>query len=94
MAAGRTIECNGTAPVSRAQYSDVHIGILQLFSFRVALFFAFGFFPLGLFGAFTLAFGFLLGLFFGFFFYQFLLFLFFGHGRLLSGSTVLGNGLA
>jgi hypothetical protein len=30
MAVGRTVECNGTAPVSRTQYSDVHIVIFQL----------------------------------------------------------------
>lgn len=30
MAVGRTVECNGTAPVSRAQYSDVHIVILLI----------------------------------------------------------------
>ena len=63
---------------------------LQLFSVRVALFFALRFFfLLGLFGVFALNFGFL----FGFFFCQFLFFLFFGHGRFLSGSIVLGNGL-
>jgi hypothetical protein len=28
MAVGRTVECNGTATVSRAQHSDVHILIL------------------------------------------------------------------
>jgi hypothetical protein len=27
---GRTVECNGTAPVSRTQYSDVHIAILLI----------------------------------------------------------------
>ncbi|MGB5615709.1 MAG: hypothetical protein WBM78_02630, partial [Desulfobacterales bacterium] len=26
----RTVECNGTTPVSRTQYSDVHIAILQI----------------------------------------------------------------
>ena len=67
---------------------------LQLFSVRVALFFALRFFSsLGPFGVFALTFGFLFGLFFGFFFFQFLFFLFFGHGRLLSGSTLFGNGL-
>jgi hypothetical protein len=30
MAVGRTVECNGTAPVSRTQYSDVHIVILLI----------------------------------------------------------------
>src|SRR5210317_1297181 len=107
----------------------------QLFSVRVALFFALRFFfCLCLFGAFTLTFGFLFGflfglffrLFFDFFFFKFLFFLFlgffffglflrffllfsfgllrlsrlyllfflfFGHGRLLSGSTLFGNGL-
>jgi hypothetical protein len=30
MTVGRTVECNGTAPVSRTQYSDVHIVILLI----------------------------------------------------------------
>jgi hypothetical protein len=53
----------------------------QFLPVRVVLFFTLGFFStLGLFGAFSLAFG-------------FLFFLFFGHGRLLSGSLLSGNGL-
>ena len=30
MAVDRTVECNGTTPISRAQYSDVHIVILLI----------------------------------------------------------------
>ena len=55
----------------------------RLFQLQVALFFA-----LRLFGAFTLAFGFLFGLFLGVFFFHFL---FFGHGRLLSGFLCLAG---
>ena len=78
---------------------------LQLFSVRIALFFALRiFFSLGLFGAFTLTFSLLFGLFLRFFFlFSFgfprlsrlylLFFLFLDHDRLLSGSTLFGNGL-
>jgi hypothetical protein len=52
----------------------------QLLPVRVVLFFALRFFST-------------LGLFFVFCFFQFLFFLFFGHGRLLSGSPLFANGL-
>ena len=66
------------AAVPKKQISCVSI---QLFSVQIALFFALGFFSsLDLFGVFTFTFG-------------FLFFLFFGHGRLLSGFTGFGNGL-
>jgi hypothetical protein len=35
MTVGGTVECNGAAPVSRTQYSDVHIAILLIsYSFQ------------------------------------------------------------
>ena len=71
-----------TAAVPEKQINCVS---LQLFSVRVALFFALGFF--------SFTFGFLFGLFFGILFFHFLFFLFFSHGRLLSGFTLFGNGL-